>query len=178
MAHVLVGSSLAACAPAHVSKMKLGIILAVLAALPDIDVVGFKFGISYGSMFGHRGFSHSFVFAGLAGLGSTLLFFRSVRPFSKQFLLLCLLLSSAVASHGILDTFTDAGRGVGLLLPFDDTRYFAPWRPIAASGLSVSSFLNGSVLTILVSEFQWIGIPVLSALAGFLGIKWYRGRGG
>ena len=37
------------------------------AVLPDADVIGFRFGISYADAFGHRGFSHSFVFALLMG---------------------------------------------------------------------------------------------------------------
>lgn len=31
----------------------------VLAMLPDADVLAFKFGIAYGNVFGHRGFTHS-----------------------------------------------------------------------------------------------------------------------
>lgn len=33
------------------------------AVLPDADVIGFRFGISYADAFGHRGFSHSLAFA-------------------------------------------------------------------------------------------------------------------
>jgi inner membrane protein len=35
----------------------------VSAILPDADVIGFAFGINYGDMLGHRGFSHSLLFA-------------------------------------------------------------------------------------------------------------------
>ena len=31
--------------------------------LPDLDVVGFHFGIQYGDLWGHRGLSHSILFA-------------------------------------------------------------------------------------------------------------------
>ncbi len=31
--------------------------------LPDADVLSFKFGLAYGNVFGHRGFTHSLVFA-------------------------------------------------------------------------------------------------------------------
>ena len=40
---------------------------AVCAMLPDLDVIAFFFGIPYGDMFGHRGFTHSFFFAALVG---------------------------------------------------------------------------------------------------------------
>ena len=37
------------------------------AILPDADVIGFSFGIKYGSFWGHRGFSHSHLFAFILG---------------------------------------------------------------------------------------------------------------
>ena len=40
-----------------------------------------------------------------------------------------------MASHGVLDALTDGGPGVAFLAPFDDTRYFFPWRPIRVSPL-------------------------------------------
>ena len=40
----------------------------VAAALPDLDVVTFSFGIPYAADLGHRGFSHSLAFAALVGL--------------------------------------------------------------------------------------------------------------
>src|SRR6266550_9619008 len=40
----------------------------VCSAIPDFDVIGFRFGIRYGDFWGHRGFTHSLVFAAvLAG---------------------------------------------------------------------------------------------------------------
>ena len=46
------------------------LLLAGVAAsiLPDLDVVAFSFGIPYEHEFGHRGFSHSFLFAALVAL--------------------------------------------------------------------------------------------------------------
>ena len=52
------------------------------AVLPDADVIGFRFGISYADAFGHRGFSHSLAFAllmGCAGFGVAPLFLRGSR---------------------------------------------------------------------------------------------------
>ncbi|MCS7811819.1 metal-dependent hydrolase, partial [Pseudomonas aeruginosa] len=37
------------------------------ACLPDFDVVAFKLGIAYHDAFGHRGFSHSLLFAAILG---------------------------------------------------------------------------------------------------------------
>ena len=40
----------------------------LFSLLPDADVLAFKFGIAYADAFGHRGFSHSLLFAGLSGV--------------------------------------------------------------------------------------------------------------
>lgn len=34
-----------------------------IAMLPDADVLAFKLGVAYGHVFGHRGFTHSLLFA-------------------------------------------------------------------------------------------------------------------
>jgi inner membrane protein len=48
---------------------------AVCAALPDVDVLSFRFGIAYGDLLGHRGLTHSLLFAaGLAALVIALAF--------------------------------------------------------------------------------------------------------
>ena len=38
---------------------------ALCSALPDLDVIGFYVGIQYGDVWGHRGMTHSIVFAAL-----------------------------------------------------------------------------------------------------------------
>jgi len=35
------------------------------SVMPDLDVIGFRFGIRYGDFWGHRGFTHSLLFAAL-----------------------------------------------------------------------------------------------------------------
>ena len=83
----------------------------------------------------------------------------------------------ATISHGALDAFTDAGLGVGFLIPFDDMRYFAPWRPLATSPLSVSAFFDGPALRILANEFVWVGMPLICVLGvGMLARLWHRER--
>src|SRR4249920_3641038 len=36
---------------------------AMCSVIPDLDVIGFHFGIHYGDFWGHRGFTHSLLFA-------------------------------------------------------------------------------------------------------------------
>ncbi len=38
---------------------------AFCSTLPDLDVIGLYFGIEYGDLWGHRGMTHSVVFAAL-----------------------------------------------------------------------------------------------------------------
>src|ERR1700704_5715331 len=46
------------------------------AMLPDVDVVGFAFGIKYRDMLGHRGLTHSLLFALFVSIVVVLLMFR------------------------------------------------------------------------------------------------------
>ena len=133
--------------------------------LPDADVLAFKFGIAYADAFGHRGFSHSLLFAGLCGtlaaLGCRLLDCGPVRAF--------VWVSLATASHSLLDAATDGGLGVAWLWPWSEQRVFLPWRPIEVSPF-VNGFFSQRGLDVLASEARWVWLPCLSlALFGLSG---------
>jgi inner membrane protein len=97
-----------------------------LSLLPDADVIGFRFGVRYADVWGHRGATHSLTFALLLGVGiGTIAAVFSAPPLRTG---VCAI--AVLASHGLLDTLTDGGLGCALLWPFDHHRYFAPWRPI------------------------------------------------
>ena len=164
-AHFAAAGPLSFLAPQAVSRPRLILVLGVMAMVPDLDVIGFWYGIAYADPLGHRGFTHSIFFALLMGIAVPLIAFRKVRRFAPTWWLLAALVFLATVSHGILDAFTNGGLGVGFLIPFDDTRYFAPWRPIAVSPLSISAFFDGSGLRILVNEAFWVGVPVLTVVA-------------
>jgi inner membrane protein len=53
------------------SRVPLRLLVVGIAAsiLPDVDVIGFRLGIPYGSDYGHRGFTHSLVFSSCASHG-------------------------------------------------------------------------------------------------------------
>ena len=94
------------------------------AVLPDADVIGFRFGISYADAFGHRGFSHSLAFAllmGCAGFGVAPLFLRGSRLMGFTVGLL------AVSSHILLDAMTNGGLGVAALRPNPVLLRLAPY---------------------------------------------------
>ena len=134
--------------------------------LPDIDVVGFRYGIPYSHALGHRGFTHSLLFAVVLGAVSVWTLFPAARKSRRMFLHLSALLVLAIASHGLLDAMTDAGLGVGFFIPFDDTRYFASWRPLETSPLSIARFLDGSGIEILLNEMRWVWLPLIFFGAG------------
>jgi inner membrane protein len=101
--------------------------------LPDADVVALAFGVAYEDAWGHRGATHSLVFAGLIGAAAAM----TAPRFGLRRLKTWVLASLVVASHPLLDTMTDGGLGCALFWPFDLTRYFAPWRPIPVSPLGL-----------------------------------------
>src|SRR5215510_9325618 len=86
-----------------------------LSFLPDADVIGFFFGVQYGDEWGHRGATHSFMFALMVGVVAALVAMWVKRPVLRTFTFATLV----VASHGLLDTLTNGGRGIALFWPFD-----------------------------------------------------------
>jgi len=135
---------------------------AVCSAIPDLDVIGFRFDIRYGDFWGHRGFTHSLVFAAaLAGV-VVLLGFRGGLS-NINLLSIWTYLFLATASHGFLDAMTNGGLGVAFFAPFDNHRYFLPWRPIRVSPIGIGRFFMNRGFAVFQSEFFWVWIP-----AGFL----------
>jgi inner membrane protein len=131
---------------------------ALCSVVPDLDVIGFHFGIHYGDFWGHRGFTHSLVFAGLLATLALLLAFRQAVPGVSRFALWTYLFL-ATASHGLLDAMTDGGLGVAFFSPFNNTRYFLPWRPIRVSPIGVTRFFSHRGLEVVQSELLWIWLP-------------------
>ena len=135
--------------------------LAICSILPDIDVLGFKFGIKYGDFWGHRGFTHSILFAFLLGLLISFVFYHKKKIFSWNWWGYVLLYTSVIASHGLFDAMTDGGLGIAFFSPFNNTRYFLPWTPIKVSPIGAQGFFNGRGVDILINESIWIITPML-----------------
>ena len=134
---------------------------ATLAVLPDADVLAFPLGIAYGSPLGHRGLSHSLFIAAVVGIAIGWMVARRSRMVGGRLALtsyLCL----ALASHGVLDAMTTGGLGVAFLAPFDNTRHFFPWRPIAVSPIGIRPFFTERGLAVLANELLWVGLPALA----------------
>lgn len=162
MTHAMVPLAIAVAAGRTRISPKLALAGAVLAMLPDADVVGFALGIDYADPWGHRGATHAISFA-LACAAAIALVWREARSIGA-FAFLAL----AMASHGLLDAFTSGGLGPALLWPASDARMFAPVTPIRVSPIG-ADFFSARGLVTLVSEFVLVWLPCLGlAAAGWL----------
>jgi inner membrane protein len=145
----------------------------VAAMLPDADVLAFALHIPYADAFGHRGASHSLLFAALLGflalLGARAL--NAGRVQAAAFVFICAL------SHPLLDALTSGGLGVALWWPWSDTRLFAPWRPIRVSPFA-NNFFSARGLQTVLSELRWVWLPLGLAVVGWKMIQSPRGSRG
>lgn len=131
-------------------NIKFWLLSIACSILPDGDVLGFAFGIPYESVWGHRGFAHSLTFAAIVSIAVVFCFSNEMKtPFRKGSLLAYFFVITA--SHGLLDAMTDGGLGVAFFSPFENGRYFLPWRPIPVSPIG-SAFLSGWGLEVLKDE--------------------------
>jgi inner membrane protein len=129
---------------------------AACAVIPDLDVIGFQFGLGTHPILGHRGVTHSIVFAAALSALFTFTLFRHRDP---TLWVIFLFLFVSTLSHPLLDMLTNGGRGVALLAPFSSTRYFFPWRPIEVSPISVQRFFSARGVQIMASELRWVWLP-------------------
>jgi len=159
LSHAFTGALLAPLAPTAVRPAKAALLLAALAVAPDLDVVGFWLGVSYSHPLGHRGLSHSLPAAAAAGWLLSRAAFPELAQRRRDRTGMALLLFVAMGSHGLLDAATDGGRGIGLLLPFSERRFFLPWRPLPVSPLEPAAFFGPRGLAVLRAEAWWLGVP-------------------
>jgi inner membrane protein len=123
--------------------------------LPDLDVVTFDLGVSYAHDLGHRGATHSLLFAAVVALVGAC----SSRALHTTFWRALWFLFLATASHGVLDAFTNGGLGIAFLWPWSSHRYFFPIQVIEVSPLGLRPFLSAWGLKVLLSELLWVWIP-------------------
>jgi inner membrane protein len=110
---------------------------ALLAMLPDADVLMVALGVSEGSAGGHRGASHSLLTALAIGLIGGLL----ARRLRWNGIRTAVAIVIALASHGLLDALGQGGRAIPLFWPLSAHRFMAPWRilPDAPRGVQFLS---------------------------------------
>lgn len=172
LTHAFVGVSLGSVGHEEHRKSSRFWWLAVFCSiLPDVDVIGFRLGVHYADLWGHRGMTHSLAFAAAVALLAP----RAVGASSKSRWRMAPLFFAITASHGVLDALTDGGLGVAFFSPFNTRRYFFPWRPLHVSPIGAGGFFSARGARILKSEFTWVWLPVVAATGIFLGLRAWRG---
>ncbi len=150
------------------------ILTALCAILPDLDAIGFAFGVRYDDLFGHRGITHSIFFAVLMGVIVGLLI--DVKAGRRRRIQYVVYFTLVTLSHPLLDALTNGGRGVAFFAPLSNERYFFPFRPIEVSPIGMR-FFSERGLEVLASEILWVWLPAFLILAGsFIYRTTVRGR--
>lgn len=139
--------------PKRLHAKKVAILGIISSTIPDIDVMAYSFGIDSHHILGHRGLTHSLIFAVLWSILLVFLFHKSENRKKLFFIYYAL----SMASHGILDSMTNGGNGIAFLYPLTEERYFFPLRFIQVSPIGVSNFFSEWGLQVLLSEFLFIG---------------------
>jgi len=172
--HAIAATALGAVMVAGPSRARLWMLGAVCAVVPDLDVITMQqFGIPYRAMLGHRGLSHSLLFAAALASVVTPLMLRKGAGRPKAWTL-WLFFFLVTASHGVLDAMTTGGLGVAFFAPFSDTRYFLPWRPIIVSPISIRAFFGHDGLVRLWNEMGWVWLP--AAVVFLVGLALHRSQ--
>jgi len=175
MTHALVGAGLGTLFTARRMPLTFWLTTAGLAMLPDIDVVVQRsLSVGDGIPLGHRGFMHSLLFAFLAAATAALILSRRLGGGRLD---LCGFLFLVTASHGLLDGCTNGGGGIAFFAPFDNNRYFLPWRPIQVSPIGLS-FFGPRGWPVLESEMLWVWLPTVGIVGPVLLYRWVRSRHG
>jgi len=154
ISHAAVPMALSACFPDGILSPETVLLGAICSMIPDLDVIGFAFGVRYGDPWGHRGATHSVFFALCLGALVT-----AVLPDEDRSWPVFLFLFLSALSHPLIDALTDGGLGVALFAPFSNTRYFFPWRPIAVPPIGILAFFSARGWHVFKSEMRWIGLP-------------------
>lgn len=171
--HILVPLSLRVGLGARRMNQRLAAFCAFSAVMPDLDTIGYALGVPYGSVWGHRGASHSLVFALGWAVASVLLARRLGATRRITFFTVWI----STSSHTLLDMLTNGGKGVALWWPWSAERVFFPFRPIRVSPIG-ADFFSERGLQVMGSEVCWVGLPSLAVALGLLGWRLVRRRTG
>jgi inner membrane protein len=147
--HVAVGLLVGRAYEARSTKERV-VTMATFGALglaPDADAVLVALGSEYHGHFGHRGFTHSLLFAVTLSVAA----YFVARRFGTKPLFTAFLTLLAVGSHGLLDSMTYRTRGVPFWFPFSEDRVQLPWRMIPPAPFG-EHFLSRRGLDVMLIE--------------------------
>jgi inner membrane protein len=161
--HAIVGLGSAVVVFPHRRTWLFWVLSGFLPIIPDFDAFS---SAAYGTPFGHRGFTHSFVFAlaiGVITAGLTFKYFKII------FWQLALFYFAITASHGILDAFTTGGYGILWLWPFSDDR-FGLWGPIKVADIGFE-WPNPRTSRAVRSELFWVWLPTTLIVGALTSVR-------
>lgn len=168
--HAFVGVGLASVLTPRPKPLLYWLLAGFLPIIPDFDAFSTA---AYGSAWGHRGFTHSLIFAlgiGLVAAGATYRFCH------VQFWPLFGLFFLISASHGVLDACTNGGFGIPFLWPFDERRW-GPYGPINVADIAFEwpdPRTSKAVRTELI--YVWMPTAVVVGLTELCRWLWRRRR--
>ena len=125
---------------------------ALLPIIPDLDVFSTA---AYGSTLGHRGITHSLLFALVLGIVAASM---TCRRLQTSWWSLAFLFFVVVASHGLLDAITRGGETIQFFWPLQ-ARY-GNWGPIPVSDISVE-LPDPRYSRAVRSELLWVWLPII-----------------
>jgi len=155
--HAIVALAMGQAFQRHVVNRRVLLLGVVCSIIPDVDVIGFHYGIQYGDVWGHRGLTHSILFAALLSGVMVAWWHRLKSSMATAGVVLYFFLCTV--SHGVLDALTNGGLGVAFFSPFDTARYFFGYRPIVVSPIGIGEFFSEDAARVLASEAVWIWLP-------------------
>ena len=131
------------------------------SAIPDADVGLHSYGVEYEDLWGHRGMTHSLIFALILALVVVTWLFRdNARWLSRRWCALVAFFFAITASHGLIDAVTDGGLGIAFFAPFNNERYFMPWHPLPVSQFGLPNLFTSYALHVLLHELLFVWLPL------------------
>jgi inner membrane protein len=162
-AHAFFGAGTAyAISQPHKPCRKFLCVSAVCQCLPDLDVLSYLFHIAPPHPLGHRGLTHSGVFALVAAFLVTLICYRQLKLFSLRWWSLYGWFFLMTLAHGILDAMVDDTLGAAFLWPLTPRHYHLPWRPFLDYPLDASALMSMSLWTTIFLELQFCSMLVVA----------------
>jgi inner membrane protein len=172
--HSFVGAIAGCSVGSAPERTKLIVLSLLCGSLPDIDAAAFALHIPYASMWGHRGFTHSIVFALIAAFIIAFAFFKSKHQ--TTWIGYTALFFGIILSHGLLDAMTNGGQGVAFFSPVMNQRFFFPWTPIKVAPIGIRPMLTKHGFDVIRSEFLVVWLPLSFLVACVKTARWIIGK--
>jgi inner membrane protein len=163
--HAVVGLGLARCYTVRPMPWLYWGLAAAVAVIPDLDIFS---PAPYSTPLGHRGITHSLLFAfALSMLAATAAYRRCDIPWRS----LAALLFIIAATHGLLDAMTATGIGIPLFWPVGDC--YGGRGPLLASDINPEWYYpwHSDALGV---ELYWVWIPLGLLMASMAALRHHR----